>query len=78
MQLLYNEVILFWQTEVDFVEEYFRKAGIPMNEEINLLDIIAENFPFYSEVCYEAVFTLAFALQNVRKGNNPTLCCNCV
>lgn len=64
---------MFFQSPVGFVEEFFRKARIPINEDVNLLDAIGERFPFYSEICYEATFTLAFALQNVIKGNNPVV-----
>lgn len=55
------------------MEEFFRKASIPINEEINLPDTIGETLPSYAEICYEATFTLAFALQNVIEGNDPVV-----
>lgn len=54
------------------MQEFFRKARIPINENINLLDAIGVKFPLYSEICYEATFTLAFALQNVIEGKWST------
>ena len=47
---------------------------MPFNEDLNLVDIIGNMFPTYSQTCHEATLALAMAIHNTHLGKEQSFC----
>ena len=63
-------LLSFIQTAAAFRQEFFRQARNPLNNDLNIAELIGDMFPSFAPPCHEATLALALALHNTNEGMN--------